>query len=138
MLCSAWSISYEEPREVSNFPTIFHICRRVFQRLSFLLKDKTHQESPGDIFIRMPDLPAIPRVHGNRWRTILLILYLCINTSLYRIFVSRTNVGQFFDSAINRSSEISPIVSRRAISPTPLMKIAKVQNRYSNYPNKKD
>lgn len=135
MLCSAWSISYEEPREASSFPTIaFAFCRRVFQRPSFLLKDVTRRENHRGICLS--ECQTF-RQYPASLSLVLRFVHLC-NASVYRILVSRANVGQFHNAMSWRSSEISSIVSRRAILPTPLMKIAKVQNRYSNYPNKKD
>lgn len=124
---------------VTRNPAKRQTLRQSSARVSFkdsvgLYRKIRHRESPGDIFVRVSNLPATPRFHDSSWETMLPSL--CITHLYARAWVGLT-LGDFLAQWAG-SSEISLIVSRRAILPTSLMKIAKVQNRYSNYPNKKD
>jgi len=75
VLCSAWSISYEEPLRSVKFSD--NLPRVSFKdTIIFIERDMTPRIT-GRYIIRMPNLPATPRVYDSPWRTALFSLYLC-------------------------------------------------------------
>lgn len=131
VLCSAWSMSRIR-NPASNFPTIFCVYRlsKIVVSIKrydienhrgiYLLEYQTFRKSRSSTII----------LGKQRFPACIFVQYIFYIGSLW--------IGLTLAVLQRNSSEISPIVSRRAVPPTLLVKIAKVQNRYSNYPNKKD
>lgn len=108
--------------------TFLTILRMSFTDFAFVARYDTENHRGMYSNIKPSGNPALPALGQTAFSN----LYHCIITSLYSPRV-RLTLGDFV--AHNGPEQRDSFSSRDS---TPLMKIAKVQNRYSNYPNKKD